>query len=65
MSHHPESNWGKSILQHEDAYQKHREQTYRYVFGEERTGKEILTDLKKALSQDRAYAAYLQPQEES
>lgn len=59
------NNWGKSILQHEDSFKKRREQTYQYVFGEKKTGKEILTDLKKALSQDRAYAGYLQQQDES
>lgn len=56
---------GKAILQHKDSFKKLRQETYRYVFGEERKGEEILSDLKKALSVDRASVGYLQPQEES
>ncbi len=47
---------GKSILEYEDTLQfkKLREETYLYVFGDERNGPEILKDLKEALSCDRA-----------
>jgi teichoic acid glycerol-phosphate primase len=53
---------GKSLLQHKDSFKNLREEAYQYVFGEEREGKDILVDLKKALSLERASMNYLQPQ---
>jgi molybdate-binding protein len=47
---------GVSILQSADTahLQQLRRETYTFVFGEERTGKEIVKDIKKALSKERA-----------
>lgn len=41
---------GRSILQHEDSFHELRKETYQYVFGEEREGKNILKDLTTYLS---------------
>ncbi len=58
---------GKSILRYikEPMFSKLIQETYQYVFGETRDGKEILKDLKKALSCDKAFLEnYLQPQQD-
>lgn len=41
---------GRSIHQHEDSFHEQRKETYQYVFGEEREGKNILKDLSTYLS---------------
>lgn len=47
-------HFGKFLLQQEDAKESLRTKTYHEVFGNERKGEEILKELKKALSKDRA-----------
>lgn len=50
-----QNHLGRSIAETESAcYQQQREETYHYVFGEFRTGKMILDEIKEALSRDRA-----------
>lgn len=51
----PEDHWGCFISAHQDALSGKRKQTYDYVFGKERSSSEILSEIKKALSIDRAF----------
>lgn len=51
----PEDHFGRVISTHQDALSSKRKQTYDYVFGRERSGSEILAEIKKALSIPRAF----------